>query len=99
MYGAVYSGAARANQPDFVISHCVPDLPRFGVRDSGERAAMKKEKLPLVAALGLGLLAGIIAYWGLKKKEADVRQGWNLVPVVVASRDLPEGSAVTLEMM
>jgi pilus assembly protein CpaB len=58
-----------------------------------------KEKLPLIAALGLGLLAGVTAYWGLKRKEADVRQGWNLVPVVVASRDLPEGSAVTLEMM
>ena len=58
-----------------------------------------KEKAPLLAALGLALLAGAIAYWGLKRKEADVRQGWNLVPVVVASRDLPEGTAVTLEMM
>jgi len=58
-----------------------------------------KEKVPLVAALGLALLAGAIAYWGLKRKEADVRQGWNLVPVVVAARDLPEGTSVTLELM
>ncbi len=56
-------------------------------------------KLPLLAALVLGLLAGAVAFWGIKRTEAEVRQGWNLVPVVVATRDLREGTLVTREMM
>ncbi|MGZ3457087.1 MAG: Flp pilus assembly protein CpaB, partial [Archangium sp.] len=44
---------------------------------------MLKGKTPLVIALALGLLAGIIAWSAIKKKEADVRRGWSLVPVVV----------------
>jgi len=73
--------------------HRLLDLPslRLGM--------LTPEKLPLVVALVLGLLAGAVAFWGIKKKEAEVRQGWNLVPVVVATRDLREGTLVTREMM
>jgi pilus assembly protein CpaB len=60
---------------------------------------MLKGKTPLVIALVLGLLAGIIAWSAIKKKEADVRRGWNLVPVVVASQDVPEGTIITFEMI
>jgi len=60
---------------------------------------MLKGKTPLVIALALGLLAGIIAWSAIKKKEADVRRGWNLVPVVVASQDVPEGTVITFEMI
>jgi pilus assembly protein CpaB len=60
---------------------------------------MLKGKTPLVIALALGLLAGIIAWSAIKKKESDVRRGWNLVPVVVASQDVPEGTVVTFEMI
>lgn len=60
---------------------------------------MLKGKTPLVIALGLGLLAGVVAYSAIKKKEADVRRGWNLVPVVVASMDIPEGTVVTFDMI
>ncbi|XXF80620.1 Flp pilus assembly protein CpaB [Myxococcaceae bacterium GXIMD 01537] len=60
---------------------------------------MLKGKTPLVVALVLGLLAGVIAYSAIKKKEADVRRGWNLVPVVVASQDIPEGTVVSYEMI
>jgi len=60
---------------------------------------MLKGKTPLFIALALGLLAGIIAWSAIKKKEADVRRGWNLVPVVVASQDIPEGSTITYEMI
>jgi pilus assembly protein CpaB len=35
----------------------------------------------------------------VKKREADVRKGWNLVPVVVAAVDLSEGTVVTMEMV
>lgn len=60
---------------------------------------MLKGKTPLFVALVLGLLAGVIAYSAIKKKEADVRRGWNLVPVVVAAMDIPEGTVVTFEMI
>ena len=60
---------------------------------------MLKGKTPLFIALGLGLLAGIIAWSAIKKKEADVRRGWNLVPVVVATQDIPEGTVITFDMI
>jgi pilus assembly protein CpaB len=60
---------------------------------------MLKGKTPLVIALALGLLAGIIAWSAIKKKEADVRRGWNLVPVVVAAQDIPEGTVINFEMI
>jgi len=60
---------------------------------------MLKGKTPLVVALVLGLLAGVVAYSAIKKKESDVRKGWNLVPVVVASQDIPEGTVITFDMI
>lgn len=60
---------------------------------------MLKGKTPLVVALVLGLLAGVIAYSAIKKKEADVRRGWNLVPVVVAAQDIPDGTIISFEMI
>ncbi|HYO56745.1 Flp pilus assembly protein CpaB [Archangium sp.] len=60
---------------------------------------MLKGKTPLLIALGLGLLAGIIAWSAIKKKELDVRRGWNLVSVVVASRGIPEGTVITSDMI
>lgn len=60
---------------------------------------MLKGKTPLVVALVLGLLAGVVAYSAIKKKEADVRRGWNLVPVIVAAEDIPEGTVVTFDMV
>ncbi len=60
---------------------------------------MLKGKTPLFVALALGLIAGVIAYSAVRKKEMDVRKGWNLVPVVVAAVDLSEGSLVTMEMI
>ena len=60
---------------------------------------MLKGKTPLVVALALGLTAGIVAYSAIKKKESDVRRGWNLVTVVVASVDISEGTVVTFDMI
>lgn len=60
---------------------------------------MLKGKTPLVIALALGLLAGIIAWSAIKKKETDVRRGWNLVPVVVAAQDIPEGTVINYDMI
>lgn len=60
---------------------------------------MLKGKTPLIVAIVLGLLAGVVAYSAIKKKEADVRRGWNLVPVVVAAQDIPEGTIITFDMI
>src|SRR4051812_23352990 len=60
---------------------------------------MLKGKTPLMVALVLGLLAGVVAYSAIKKQEHDVRAGWELVPVVVAATDIAEGSVVTFEMI
>jgi pilus assembly protein CpaB len=45
----------------------------------------------------VGFVSGFIGYVLVKKTEADVRRGWNLVPVVVASRQLREGEVVTAD--
>lgn len=45
------------------------------------------------------LIVGAGGYAWIKKKEADVRRGWNLVPVVVASQDIPEKTLVTFDMI
>ncbi|MEW6435380.1 MAG: Flp pilus assembly protein CpaB [Myxococcota bacterium] len=54
---------------------------------------------PLAAALAFGLVAALLSYSAIKKREADVRRGWNLVPVVVAAVDVSEGTVVTMEML
>src|SRR5256714_954135 len=54
---------------------------------------------PLLIAAALGLCAGVVAYSAIKKKEADVRRGWNLVPVVVAATDITEGTVVSFDMI
>jgi pilus assembly protein CpaB len=49
--------------------------------------------------LVLGLVGGVVAYSAVKRKEVDVRKGWNLVPVVVAAKDIAENTVVSLEMI
>ena len=61
--------------------------------------SLLKGKIPLLVALGLGLLAGVVAFSAIKKREADARRGWNLVSVVVADQDIREGSTITGEMI
>ena len=60
---------------------------------------MLKGKTPLIVALVLALVAGVIAYSAVKKQELNVRRGWNLVPVVVAAVDISEGTVVTFDMI
>jgi pilus assembly protein CpaB len=60
---------------------------------------MLKGKTPLIVALVLGIFAGLIAYSAVRKKEADVKRGWNLVPVVVAAVDISESTVVTFDMI
>ena len=60
---------------------------------------MLKGKTPLLVAVILGVVAGVVAWSALKKKESDVRRGWNLVPVVVAAVEISAGTEVTMEMI
>jgi pilus assembly protein CpaB len=60
---------------------------------------MLKGKTPLIVAAVLGVLAFLVSWSAIKKREADVRKGWNLVPVVVAAVDISEGTVVTMEMI
>lgn len=54
-----------------------------------------------LAAGGLlvGLFAGIVNYSAVKKSEAEARRGWNLVPLVVAAVDIPQGETLTFDMI
>jgi pilus assembly protein CpaB len=60
---------------------------------------MLKGKTPLLIALVLGVLAGLVAYGSIKAREIEVRRGWNLVPVVVAAAEISEGTLLQYEMV
>lgn len=60
---------------------------------------MLKGKTPLVIAIVLGLVAGAIAYMGIESEKKRVKAGWNLVPVIVAAQDIPEGTQVSFDMV
>lgn len=60
---------------------------------------MLKGKTPLIIAIGLGLVAALLAHRTLKHKEEKIKEGWTLVPVVVANRDIVEGSVLDYEMV
>jgi len=60
---------------------------------------MLKGKTPLMIAVILGLLAGAIAYMGVQREKKRVQAGWNLVPVIVANQDIPEGTQISFDMV
>jgi pilus assembly protein CpaB len=60
---------------------------------------MLKGKTPLIIALVLGVLAGTVAYLGIQREKVRVRQGYNPIPVVVASQDIAEGTVLTMDMV
>ncbi len=72
----------------------LPDV----MRSSGASFSLRG-KSPLFVSLALALVAGVVSYSAVKKKEMDVRKGWNLVPVVVAAVDVSEGTVVSMEMI
>ncbi len=83
-------------KPRAVPAHDYRQVPIDAYRP---RAGWLGGRTPLAVAAVLGLFAGIVAYSAIKKKEADVRRGWNLVPVVVAAVDVAEGTPVTFDMI
>jgi hypothetical protein len=51
----------------------------------------------VVGGLGAGFIAGVVSYSVLKFEERRLQRGWNLVPAVVAARDLAPGQKVSLD--
>ena len=60
---------------------------------------MLKGKAPLLIAVILAALAAVMVHSVMSKKEAEVRKGWNLTPIVVAAMDIEEGQTITMDMM
>lgn len=49
----------------------------------------------LYIAGAFALLAGVLGYLGLRDREKTLRAGWDTISVVVASKDLPEGTVLS----
>jgi pilus assembly protein CpaB len=60
---------------------------------------MLKGKAPLIVAVVLFAVGFGVSFSAIQKQRADVRKGWNLVPVIVAAVDISEGTVVTMEMI
>lgn len=60
---------------------------------------MLQGKYPLLIALVLGLLAGIIAYSAIKAREHEVREGWDTVRILCARVDVEAGTELDEEMV
>jgi pilus assembly protein CpaB len=60
---------------------------------------MLKGKMPLIIAAMLAAVGFGVSFLAFKRKEAEIRKGWNPVTVVVASVDISEGSAITADMI
>jgi Flp pilus assembly protein CpaB len=52
-----------------------------------------------VGAVGTGLLAGVVSYSVVRLEEKRVQRAWNLVPVMVASREFAPGDTLTYDRM
>ncbi|MFZ5441791.1 MAG: Flp pilus assembly protein CpaB [Myxococcota bacterium] len=84
--------------PVLPLPRALPSPPRVRVPAWRPGAPWTHARvMPLALAAGLALLGFGITFSALAKAEADVRRGWNLVPVVVASTELSEGTVVTME--
>jgi pilus assembly protein CpaB len=60
---------------------------------------MFKGKTPLIVAAVLGLVAGLLAYNTVRRQQQSLLDRWQTVPIVVANRDLVEGTAIDLDMV
>jgi len=53
----------------------------------------------LLGFIGGGLISGLVTWTLMTKHARELRKGWNLVPAVVASQDIPEGTVVTFDLL
>lgn len=74
-----------------------PPLPVTQIPRSRAGLSIGGRFTPLAIAAGLMCIGFALSWSALMKERNDVRKGWNLVPVIVASTDLSEGTVVTME--
>lgn len=60
---------------------------------------MLQGKYPLLIALVLGLLAGVIAYSAIKARVAEVGKGWEPARILCAADDVMEGTELDGDMI
>lgn len=60
---------------------------------------MLQGKYPLLIALVLGLMAGVIAYSAIRAREKAVREGWGVKRILCAQSDVDEGSELDESMV
>ena len=60
---------------------------------------MPQGKTPVIVAIVLFGVGFFVSFTAIQKQRADVRKGWNTVPVLVANVDISEGTVVTTEMI
>ena len=60
---------------------------------------MSSTRVPLIIAIVLSILAGVMSWTALKRKESEITKGWKLKKVLVARMDLPEGTEVTSDSL
>ena len=60
---------------------------------------MPSGQKPLLIALGLGLVAGAVAWSAIRVQERRVTAGWETVWVLCAARDVAEGTELDQEMV
>ncbi|MHB1845222.1 MAG: Flp pilus assembly protein CpaB [Deltaproteobacteria bacterium] len=53
----------------------------------------------MIIAVVLGVGAALLGWVDLRSAEHSARKGWNLVPIIVASQDIDEGSTLTTDMV
>ncbi|MGA9525025.1 MAG: SAF domain-containing protein [Myxococcaceae bacterium] len=74
-----------------------PSSPaRSGNSGSTALAALAGAVFGFLAAT---VIVGAVGYVYVKKEAREARRGWNLVPIVVADRFVPEDTAITLDML
>jgi len=60
---------------------------------------MLQGKYPLLIALVLGIMAGIIAYSAIRAREKAVREGWDVQRILCAHQDIEEGTELDENMI
>jgi pilus assembly protein CpaB len=60
---------------------------------------MLQGRYPLLIAIALGLMAGVIAYSAIKQREKAVREGWAVKRILCAQQDIEEGTELDESMI
>ena len=76
-----------------------PPLPAMRVPFSRGAPWTHAKFTPLALAAGLMLVGFAVTWSAIARERADVRKGWNLVPVLVAAVDLSEGTTISMEQL